>query len=235
MDKLLKVFLVRFADLHAPRGYTRAYFVDYFFGARGVTSSPEGNPVDGGVFDYFFGLSGGRACVSGDVVDWTDNPLPIAGLGHFDDATLSSGNPRLLGGIVAPTLHARGIRTLGDVRIRGRIPDGLVFCHVGVWGGGVPRTMAQVKANLKADRRMDLWDRAWDDWIEMPIVTFACCAAEPPPTARSDGTFARAPALSDLQFSSPSVLHYTLAPLLFGSFEPRSQIYGTDALFEAFI
>ncbi|QZZ20977.1 hypothetical protein J5X98_00195 [Leptothermofonsia sichuanensis E412] len=208
-DKVVRVFPVRWADLRNPQNYTREFFQQYFFSVGESFNNPDGNPMPGSIFDYFYGISDGYLRISGQVDDWIDNPLRVTQTGHWYGGLTGfrAGDPTMEAGIVAPTLRAKGIRTLDDLRVNGRVPDVLVFFHIDVWaGGGATRSMADVRRILQDQGRMDLWDSAWDAWLGMDVILVPCTYQNPDPHPRPDGTFDRVPNLSELRWAPYSAL-----------------------------
>lgn len=316
-EKLLRIFLVRFADVPNPPGYTRDFYHQLFFSNAVALVNPEGGQIEGSIHDYFYGISDGYVRLRGVVEEWMDNPNRLTELVHWFDrqnlfvwdsitsggpnnipsnvkeflrqtygaegldqaritkstdgrtitivttvgeavqsfsfvldntpanatrATVSDGNTAyqlsvnrtssqldvyytiaptarqrlpLLAGIVAPTLRARGIRTIDDLKIEGRVPDALVFMNTDVWGGGAKRTMTHVKNELAACGRLDLWDSEWDAWIGLPIASFQCCREDPQPIPSPEGTFSVA-TNARLRWVPVNVIHHELGHALFG-------------------
>lgn len=218
LNKVLRVFLVRFADVPNPPNFTRDWFNRLFFSADELRTNPDGGPMSGSVFDYFYGISNGYVRVTGEVTDWITNPLQVTKLAHWADVAdeVWHRSLKLEAGAVAPTLRERGIRTLDDLKVNGQVPDGLVFYHTDVWGGGGARDMAHVKGQLEEANRLDLWDDAWNAWADsMPIIILPCCHQIPNPTIRADHTFERIPEVSELHWTSSAVLMHELGHLLF--------------------
>lgn len=235
LEKVVRVFLVRFADVPNPSGYTRDYFNRLFFSANELRNNPDGGPISGSVYDYFYGISDGYFRITGEVVDWTNNPLRVTQVKHWYggvNADLFRGGLKMLGAAVAQTLRTRGIRTLDDLKVNGRVPDGLVFFHTDVWGGGATRNMWDVRAELTEAGRMDLWDAAWENWAYMSLISIPCCQQVPAPSARPDGTFQRVPTVSELRWTSTAVLVHELGHLLLGYPDLYNQFYQWGTWFE---
>ena len=225
-DKFIKVFLVRFADVAPPAGHTLDWYRRLFFSVDELRTTPDGDPIDGSAYDYFYRASDEAIRLRGEVVDWTANPLNVRDLMHWrDNWTARPGGPtrfieELTSGAVVNTLRTRGIRTRDDLRVDGRVPDGLVFVSTDVWGGGGVRSMGDAKSNLAASAAMGrnhgTWDSSWDAWLDMRFVGFSGTSAVPAAVARSDGTFDAAPAGTTYRWTSSSVLVHELAHLILG-------------------
>ena len=219
LNKVLRVFLVRFTDISNPPAFTRDWFNRLFFSADELRTNPDGGLMSGSAFDYFYGISNGYVRVTGEVVDWTTNPLQVTRLAHWADVAddVWRRSLKLEAGAVAPTLRERGIRTIDDLKVDGQVPEGLVFYHTDVWSGGCTRSMWQIKAQLEEAGRLDLWDSAWEAWAnDVPIVILPCCHQVSKPTIRVDHTFERVPEASELRWTSSAVLMHELGHLLFG-------------------
>lgn len=231
-EKYIRVFLVRFDDVSNPPNYTLDFFNRLFFSNGQPVRSPDGGQITSSVFDYFTGMSDGYLRVVGDVIDWTDNPLRITEARHWNGNAESLRGLTVLGAVVAPTLRERGIRTLNDLSVGGRVPDGLVFYHTDVWGGGAQRWMSSVYQELVDGGRTDLWDDAWNEWIHMPLVCIPCCQQDPAPMSTTIGTFERVPEASELRWTSQVVLMHEMAHLVTGMRDLYGPAYQWGTWFE---
>ena len=101
--------------------------------------------------------------------------------------------------------------------IDGVMPDALVFWSLDVWsGGGATRTLNDAKRELNDAGRGDLWDPAWDSFAELQIVMVSLCHQVPQPDALADGTFARRPDASRLEWPHEDVIHHELVHAVLG-------------------
>jgi M6 family metalloprotease-like protein len=220
IKRRIKVFLVRYKDLKNPKDYTKSFFEDLMFSANKLSKNPDGGPISGSVFDYFYGLSDGNFRLEGEVTNWIDVPLEITKLVHGgrSDGQLRPNLPAIdtQAGTIVASLRKQNVRTKEDLKVGGEIPDGLVFLHIDVRGGGAMRYMSQMKQSLQEYGRLDLWDSSWDSWSDMKVMSVPCCALNPMPQPRIDGTIERVPDVSELRWYSTTVIMHELGHLLLG-------------------
>jgi M6 family metalloprotease-like protein len=227
-EKLLKVFLVRFDDIQNPASYTQAFFNDLLFSAGKTMTNPDGGAMAGSCFDYFFGMSDGYVRLVGEVVNWTTVHDKVTKAHHWHDGTTAAAYEAVLGLVVGGCLKQRNIRTLDDLKVGGRIPDGLVFIHTDFSGGGAQRSLRNVKEQIRLWNRLnDLWDTSWESWWDrIQLCSVPCCFWPGAPPLKPDGTIDSVPKITDLRWQPMSVLTHELGHLVLGYPDLYGEAYG---------
>jgi hypothetical protein len=227
-EKVLKVFLTRFDDIPNPGGYTHAFFTDLLFSANKGMTNPDGGPMAGSCFDYFYGASDGYIRLVGEVVNWTTVHSKITKAPHWHPGTTSAAYEAVLGLVVGGCLKQRHIRTLEDIKVGGRVPDGLVFIHTDFIGGGAQRSLRNVKEQIRLWNRLhDLWDTAWESWWDrVSLCSVPCCFWPAAPPLKPDGTIDSTPQLTDLRWHPMSILVHELGHLVLGYPDLYGEAYG---------
>lgn len=233
LNKVIRVFLVRWTDFAPPPGYTQEFFDRYFFGVGEPITNPDGGTIPSSVFDYFSAVSDGFMQVSGLVMDWVSNPIRITEIVHWAPPGQPWPRPGFvgtLGATIAQTLRTLGIRNTEQLKVGNTVPDALIFIGLDViGGGGATRTMSSVKGELQRAGRMDLWDSAWDSFLNMPVTMTSCTYQEPAPRANPDSTYPAAPPPGSLRWVRQSALHHELVHALLDFI---GDIYGGKWLFD---
>lgn len=217
-SKFARVFLVSWADLLPPPGYTTEFFTKYYFGVGESFVNPDGNVIPGSVADYYSHVSDGNLSLTGRVENWVHSSLNVTDVPHyFDGVRYPAGRARLMSAAVTESLRGFGIRTRDQLSVDGRMPDVLVFQCLDVWaGGGSTRTLWDVRTELQDAGRLDLWDRAWEVLADIPIVLVSACSQNPPPANRADGTFTERPDVTRLRWAGWSAVFHEFVHAILG-------------------
>lgn len=168
----IKVFLLDWPDVRAPRGFTTEWVERLLFGTtpHRVTPDAHAHGLDETAHQYFHGETDGRVRLRGEVVDWVTSAMLSRDVPHWNDATMQNpfavqppGSPVLYGGgwpvVVAESLRLnhlvgqafkttddlhRSVRRLSD----GTLADKLLFLYADVTTGGAKREFARMPVTL---------------------------------------------------------------------------------------
>lgn len=178
-----KIFLVDFADVRAPGGYTQDFVRRMIFTSTPPKETPDSHkdPLEASIYQYFFASSDSYLRIAGAVQDWVNSNLNSRDIPHWNRNTMT--HPRRANPpdakvdwgaswpiVVAETLRAGGFTTanfpsasdLRDAVMRlpdGRTADKLVFLHTDVSGGGVKRGFSSLRSLLQEMSRKNVNNR----------------------------------------------------------------------------